>query len=60
MRAAAVNLGASQTDDRFEIIPKLKPGDITEWKIRCLDCPGKVSNILDILDFTDQSHSLAL
>lgn len=45
MVAAAADLRAKQVDDRFEIIPRPRPPDpsLQEWRIRCLDCPGKVS-----------------
>ncbi|GAA5908200.1 SWI/SNF chromatin-remodeling complex subunit SNF5 [Sporobolomyces salmoneus] len=47
MIAAANDLRARQVDDRFELIPKPKPGPTTtyEWRIRCLDCPGKLYNL---------------
>ena len=45
MQRAAAALRAKQVDDRFEIIPRPRPPDpsLQEWRIRCLDCPGKVS-----------------
>lgn len=44
MLEAAAELRAKQVDDRFEIIPRPRPSDpnVQEWRIRCLDCPGKV------------------
>ncbi|GAA6021348.1 hypothetical protein JCM11491_004755 [Sporobolomyces phaffii] len=47
MLAAASDLRARQVDDRFELIPKPKAGDPSsfEWRIRCLDCPGKLYNL---------------
>lgn len=48
MQAAAADLRAKQVDDRFEIIPRPRPPDpnLQEWRIRCLDCPGKVSSAI--------------
>lgn len=48
MKAAAADLRAKQVDDRFEIIPRPRPPDpnLQEWRIRCLDCPGKVSSAI--------------
>jgi len=45
MLEAAADLRARQVDDRFELIPRAKAADpsVYEWRIRCLDCPGKVS-----------------
>ncbi|GAA5949625.1 hypothetical protein JCM3765_002729 [Sporobolomyces pararoseus] len=47
MIKAASELRGKQVDDRFELIPKPKAGDPTnyEWRIRCLDCPGKLYNL---------------
>ncbi|SCV68409.1 BQ2448_530 [Microbotryum intermedium] len=48
MHAAAAELRAKQVDDRFDIIPRPRPVDPTavqEWRIRCLDCPGKLYNV---------------
>ncbi|GAA5922533.1 SWI/SNF chromatin-remodeling complex subunit SNF5 [Sporobolomyces koalae] len=47
MVTAAADLRARQIDDRFELIPRAKPGDPSsfEWRIRCLDCPGKLYNL---------------
>ncbi|GAA5834515.1 hypothetical protein JCM9279_004339 [Rhodotorula babjevae] len=47
MLAAAAELRAKQVDDRFEIIPRPRPSDpnVQEWRIRCLDCPGKLYNL---------------
>ncbi|GAA6035174.1 hypothetical protein JCM8097_006403 [Rhodosporidiobolus ruineniae] len=47
MVAAAAELRAKQVDDRFEIIPRPRPADpaVQEWRIRCLDCPGKLYNL---------------
>ncbi|GAA6001708.1 hypothetical protein JCM10207_002277 [Rhodosporidiobolus poonsookiae] len=44
MVAAADELRAKQVDDRFEIIPRPRPNESApqEWRIRCLDCPGKL------------------
>jgi len=45
MLDAAAGLRAAQIDDRFEIIPRPRPPNpsLQEWRVRCLDCPGKVS-----------------
>ncbi|GAA5994848.1 uncharacterized protein JCM10292_004388 [Rhodotorula paludigena] len=47
MLRAAEELRAKQVDDRFEIIPRPRPSDpnVQEWRIRCLDCPGKLYNL---------------
>ncbi|BGP36810.1 SWI/SNF chromatin-remodeling complex subunit [Rhodotorula kratochvilovae] len=47
MLSAAAELRAKQVDDRFEIIPRPRPSDpnVQEWRIRCLDCPGKLYNL---------------
>lgn len=47
MVAAAADLRSKQTDDHFEIIPRPRPPDpnVQEWRIRCLDCPGKVRRV---------------
>ncbi|GAA5823629.1 hypothetical protein JCM3770_000703 [Rhodotorula araucariae] len=47
MLRAAAELRAKQVDDRFEIIPRPRPIDphAQEWRIRCLDCPGKLYNL---------------
>ncbi|GAA5832924.1 hypothetical protein JCM11251_000532 [Rhodosporidiobolus azoricus] len=67
MVAAAAELRAKQVDDRFEIIPRPKPADATvqEWRIRCLDCPGKLYNLgpgetLDgfLVHFKNRNHRL--
>lgn len=45
MLAAAAELRAQQVDDLFDIIPRSKGSDPdvpVEWRVRCLDCPGKV------------------
>ena len=44
MVLAAAELRSNQVDDRFEIIPRGRPTEpsLQEWRIRCLDCPGKV------------------
>lgn len=48
MIEAANALRSKQFEDRFEIIPRPRPADpgVTEWRIRCLDCPGKVSQVV--------------
>ncbi|KAL8276149.1 hypothetical protein RQP46_011443 [Phenoliferia psychrophenolica] len=47
MAHAAADLRSKQADDRFEIIPRGRPADpaLQEWRIRCLDCPGKLYNL---------------
>ncbi|GEM06380.1 SWI/SNF-related matrix-associated actin-dependent regulatorof chromatin subfamily B member 1 [Rhodotorula toruloides] len=44
---AAADLRARQVDDRFDLIPRPRPADLSaqEWRIRCLDCPGKLYNL---------------
>lgn len=51
MVQAASELRAKQLDDRFEIIPRPRPPDpnVQEWRIRCLDCPGKVGQVRGLL-----------
>jgi hypothetical protein len=44
---AAMN--AKYPDDRFEIAMRTAPGGEQEWRVRCLDCPRKVSNPSAIL-----------
>ncbi|GAA5904355.1 hypothetical protein JCM6882_003204 [Rhodosporidiobolus microsporus] len=67
MVAAAAELRSKQVDDRFEIIPRRGPADSTvqEWRIRCLDCPGKLYNLgpgetLDgfLVHFKNRNHRL--
>lgn len=41
---AAMN--AKYPDDRFDIWPRTAPGGEQEWRVKCLDCPGKVCDIL--------------
>ncbi|KAK4054899.1 SWI/SNF chromatin-remodeling complex subunit [Microbotryomycetes sp. JL201] len=48
MKTAAAVLRSKQVDDRFEIIPRPRAPDggaTLEWRIRCLDCPGKLYNL---------------
>ncbi|GAA6035788.1 hypothetical protein NBRC10512_006089 [Rhodotorula toruloides] len=44
LNKAAADLRARQVDDRFDIIPRPRPADpsVQDWRIRCLDCPGKL------------------
>lgn len=43
LSAAIVSLQAKYPDDRFEaILRKTSPKATPEWRIKCLDCPGKV------------------
>jgi SWI/SNF-related matrix-associated actin-dependent regulator of chromatin subfamily B protein 1 len=37
---AAMN--AKYPDDRFDIWPRTAPTGEQEWRVKCLDCPGKV------------------
>ncbi len=37
---AAMN--AKYPDDRFDIWPRMAPSGEQEWRVKCLDCPGKV------------------
>lgn len=45
---AAADLRARQVDDRFDIIPRPRAAgpSIQDWRIRCLDCPGKVRQLV--------------
>ena len=47
MLEAAAALRAEQPNDRFEITPRPRPPDpsLQEWRVKCLDCPGKVSSL---------------
>lgn len=40
LKASAESLRGKYTHDRFELRPK----GVGEWRIRCLDCPGKLYN----------------
>ncbi|KAF8452521.1 hypothetical protein L210DRAFT_3617819 [Boletus edulis BED1] len=45
LSAAIVSLQAKYPDDRFEaILRKSSPRATPEWRIKCLDCPGKLYN----------------
>ena len=37
---AAMN--AKYPDDRFDIWPRMAASGEQEWRVKCLDCPGKV------------------
>ncbi|GAA5864456.1 hypothetical protein JCM3774_005133 [Rhodotorula dairenensis] len=47
MLAAAADLRARHVDERFEFAPRPRPDPSRpqEWRVRCLDCPGKVYNL---------------
>ncbi|GAA5980031.1 hypothetical protein JCM10908_001505 [Rhodotorula pacifica] len=47
MIAAAADLRARHVDERFEFAPRPRPDPSRpqEWRVRCLDCPGKVYNL---------------
>ena len=48
LQRAMAEMQAKYPDDRFEVTPR-KPtapnSTAVEWRLKCLDCPGKVSNI---------------
>ncbi|GAA5978484.1 hypothetical protein JCM11641_007960 [Rhodosporidiobolus odoratus] len=67
MLAATAELRAKHVDERFQIIPRPRPADtaVAEWRIRCLDCPGKLYNLgpgetLDgfLVHFKNRQHRL--
>lgn len=33
---------AKYPDDKFEVLLRRPNGSTPEWRVRCLDCPGKV------------------
>ena len=35
-------MNAKYPDDRFDIWPRMAPSGEQEWRVKCLDCPGKV------------------
>jgi hypothetical protein len=35
-------MNAKYPDDRFDIYPRMAPSGEQEWRVKCLDCPGKV------------------
>ncbi|KAF8128853.1 hypothetical protein EV363DRAFT_1169893 [Boletus edulis] len=46
LSAAVVSLQAKYPDDKFEaILRKFSPEAMPEWRINCLDCPGKLYNL---------------
>jgi SWI/SNF-related matrix-associated actin-dependent regulator of chromatin subfamily B protein 1 len=45
LSAALQNMRSRYPDDRFEAILRRTTGNPPDWRIRCLDCPGKVSNL---------------
>lgn len=71
MNQTAIELQDRFKNDRFEIISRGKAsesgGTVYEWRIRCLDCPGKLYNIgpLESLDnfavhFKNRNHRAAV
>jgi SWI/SNF-related matrix-associated actin-dependent regulator of chromatin subfamily B protein 1 len=45
LSAALQNMRSRYPDDRFEAILRRTTGNPPDWRIRCLDCPGKVSGL---------------
>jgi SWI/SNF-related matrix-associated actin-dependent regulator of chromatin subfamily B protein 1 len=41
---ARAAMNAKYPDDMFEIAMRTAPSGEQEWRVRCLDCPGKVRN----------------
>jgi hypothetical protein len=41
-------MNAKYPDDRFDIWPRMAPSGEQEWRVKCLDCPGKVSSLMMI------------
>jgi SWI/SNF-related matrix-associated actin-dependent regulator of chromatin subfamily B member 1 len=39
---AHAGMNAKYPDDRFDIWPRMAPSGEQEWRVKCLDCPGKV------------------
>ena len=39
-------MNAKYPDDRFDIWPRMAPSGEQEWRVKCLDCPGKVRSLL--------------
>ena len=39
-------MNSKYPDDRFEIAMRTAPSGEQEWRVRCLDCPGKVRSPL--------------
>ena len=37
---------AKYPDDRFDIWPRTAPSGEQEWRVKCLDCPGKVCRVV--------------
>ena len=43
MDDAVAEMQARYPDDKFDIIlRRVAPGQPFEWRVKCLDCPGKV------------------
>ena len=41
-------MNAKYPDDRFDIWPRMAPSGEQEWRVKCLDCPGKVRSLMMI------------
>ncbi|KAF8480047.1 SNF5-domain-containing protein [Russula ochroleuca] len=39
---AHASMNAKYPDDRFDIWPRMAPSGEQEWRVKCLDCPGKL------------------
>jgi SWI/SNF-related matrix-associated actin-dependent regulator of chromatin subfamily B member 1 len=37
---------AKYPDDRFDIVTRAAVSGEQEWRVKCLDCPGKVCNLM--------------
>jgi SWI/SNF-related matrix-associated actin-dependent regulator of chromatin subfamily B member 1 len=44
--AAHATMIAKYPDDRFDIVTRAAPSGEQEWRVKCLDCPGKVRNLI--------------
>jgi len=42
LTSALQDMRTKYPDDRFEAILRRTSGNPPDWRIRCLDCPGKV------------------
>jgi hypothetical protein len=55
---AHVAMNAKYPDDRFDIWPRMAPSGEQEWRVKCLDCPGKVRRrLLDFVPTADNRVS---
>jgi SWI/SNF-related matrix-associated actin-dependent regulator of chromatin subfamily B protein 1 len=45
---ARAAMNAKYPDDRFDIWPRTAPSGEQEWRVKCLDCPGKVRSNCDL------------